>query len=306
MSARRISLVVVSAAICVTAAPLPARAAFPGRNGRIAYEFRSYDPATGISEDDIRDVAPNGMGDRLLRGCREMQETAISGDCSIFYFDPAFSADGTRIVFNAGASLARMNSNGGSLHRIPNHAQSSFEPAWSPGGSRIVFSGRSASGHVGLYTEDPSGDHLRKLIGAGGKPAWSTRGLIAFERGTSRSQRDIFVVRADGRAVRRVTRAGGGQPAWSPHGTKLAFVRHRTGFIVGADGRGLRPLTTQGLDVRTLAWSPDGRQIAFQSDKGGGIFVEDMDGGNMHRVAASGSSSAKPATATAPDWQPVR
>jgi dipeptidyl aminopeptidase/acylaminoacyl peptidase len=55
------------------------------------------------------------------------------------------------------------------------------------------------------------------------------------------------------------------QPLISPDGRLVAFVSDRTGqtavYVVGADGRGLRRISTALAQPRLLGWSPDGRDI---------------------------------------------
>ncbi len=54
-----------------------------------------------------------------------------------------------------------------------------------------------------------------------------------------------------------------------------------------ADGGNVRQLTdTPSVVDEDPAWSPDGKQIIFQSDRNGNfeIYVMDRDGGNQRRL----------------------
>jgi Tol biopolymer transport system component len=114
---------------------------------------------------------------------------------------------------------------------------------------------------------------------------------------------DIYGMNADGSGRRRLTRSpqNDGDPVWSPDGRRLAFVRVRGGradiYVVDADGSGLRRLAhaitfrpdpgapSSGFGANP-AWSPDGRRIAFMSNRDGNddIFVVNADGSGLRNL----------------------
>ncbi len=149
------------------------------------------------------------------------------------------------------------------------------EPAWSPDGRGLVFVGRVA-GVTDLYTVRPDGSDLERVTADASvedRPIWSSRGQIAFERGTG-----IWSVRADGTGLRRLARRGR-HPDWSPGGTRLVFERERRLYTVSRTGRDLRRLAGTGIYP---AWSPSGRRIAFRRKFD--IYTARADGTRRRRV----------------------
>jgi len=95
----------------------------------------------------------------------------------------------------------------------------------------------------------------------------------------------LYLVNANTTDLTQLTNMENGacQPSWSPDGMQLVFISPCLGrgdffetiynesslYIINADGTGLKQLTpSPGSDFEP-AWSPDGKQIAFTSIRGG-------------------------------------
>ena len=164
-----------------------------------------------------------------------------------------------------------------------------------------------------------SGDGLRqtRLTAAGlnQDPSWSADGKkIVY---TNRDWDDIFQMNADGSDQRNLNRADGMDfsPAYFPTGTKVAFTAVRgEGFqydiytmTLSANGQvtGLTRITTnEGADDMQPTVSPDGKRIAFVSDRDGDFEIYVM-------KAAPESATNRPVKLTrntvrdsGPDWSP--
>ena len=90
---------------------------------------------------------------------------------------------------------------------------------------------------------------------------------------------------------------------YDPSGTRLAIVGSVDGvseIFTATTGGGLTRLTKdRHIDVGP-SWSPDGRQIAFVSDRTGApqIYVMNADGGDVRRLTFDGAYN------TSPSWSP--
>jgi acid phosphatase type 7 len=271
----------------LAAVPAGAEAAFPGRNGELAY----HGSAGGV----LYVRGADGDGLRRVR---------VPGRPA----DPAYSPLGRRIAFASNGAIWVMNAEGTDVRRLTPPGLWSRSPAWAPDGAAITFAG-GAEGTRDLYRIALDGSDLRRLtstVGDEDAPAWSPRGgRIAFAR-----RGDIHTIGANGAQPRRLTygRHVDDAPAWSPGGTRIVFTRawrpaperrksrrrSRPGtdaarrgavqrretrrerirrrpqlYAMRRSGARKRRLTLLPYGVTAPAWSPDGREIAFGSGRPG-------------------------------------
>lgn len=290
-NSKLMALAVGAVVAAMLGAPTAGQAAFPGFNGKIAFQtFRD-------GNYEIYLMNPDGTGLQRLTN-----ETPFDGQ-------PAWSADGTKLAFASVYGIQVMNADGTGRYSVttnPFHE----EPAWSPDGTKIAYSYESADdSEIHVVNVDGTGDvTISNHPDADFNPAWSPDGSkIAFTRISLEDNQYnyyLFVMNPDGSDQVKLT--GGGfirDPDWSPDGSKIAFA----GFgieVMNADGSGrTRLMNTSSGQPRQPAWSPDGSQIAFTRalDLAGSdeVIVMNEDGTDQRRLTTT------PGFDGDPSWQPI-
>ena len=254
-----------------------AQAAFPGRDGLVAFE--GYGPELGTYA-----VAPDGSGLQQL----------LSGGIV-----PTWSPDGLQLAFSdddsGGAFQAFTARPGGADRTQLTHAVYDDAGSFSPDGSRLAVTHCDTPHgpcHLGVVNSDGSGEHVISDLGPGGI-AWSPQGTsIAFVSGGF-----AYTIDPDGSGLQQVAAVGGGLD-WSPDGTRLALTAPGGGIVsVRPDGSDRQTLDGNASDGSPV-WSPDGTQLAFVRD--GTLMAMGVDGSHPRVLATPAQGFFCCAT-----WQPL-
>ena len=252
-----VSLVAVAVAAWVTVRPQPAKAEFPGQNGRIAFMKQDSDEhwQTWVATQDLK---------------TQVQLTSGSADSGWAVWKP----EGAKLAFdsnradpdpndqNAINDIFKMNPDGTGVVKLTDSKSFDGDAGWSPDGRRIAFDSDRANhqGRQEIYTmaQDGTGVHRVSTL-----PATAEFDLA---------------------------------PRFSPDGTKLVFTRYKRDpdlaalFTIRVDGSGLRQLTPWGNGAADADWAPDGKKIVFEANPEKGASAPDKDGchGEIYTVDPDG------------------
>jgi len=289
-------LVFVISIIANTTTPT-AYAAFPGANGKIAFQhcgpFYSY-PFSCRPE--IWVMEPDGSNQTMLT----------------YGFHPSWSPDGTKIAFMYDGWIWVMNADGSNQVQLSDGQD--HDPAWCSN-DKIVFES-IRDGNNEIYIMDNDGGNQTRLTfdpDWDGDPACSPDGTqIAFSSDRAVSEggpEEIYKMNIDGSNLVRLTNVSGnkGEPNWSPDSKKIALRHSWTIWKMDADGeypnKNLEQLTFDCCDYAP-AWSPDGNKIVFHTTRhypdAHEIYMMNPDGNNQERITYNSTYMDE-----FPDWQPL-
>jgi hypothetical protein len=278
--------------------------------------------------------------DRARKFSEPLLNQRTTGGFSEMFIAPALSPDGKLITFISQGNFLRGEvfpdlwlGDAETGKRIKRLIQTTTSPdfeelrllysqsAFSPDGKLLAFSAQREGRDV-LYVMDVEKRRTIKRFDAGlewvTSPSWSPDGKQIVVSGTTSGLTDLYVIDYETSALRRLTNDKNGdmQPAWSPDGQTIAFTTERgdetdidalrignwriatysiaTGLISvvpGQDGHNMNP-----------QWSPDGKSLAFVSDRTGiaNVFLYEIEAKEHYQLtnvigAVSGITEWSPA-----------
>ena len=235
-----------------------------------------------LSSDEIeavewnRDSTAFALQGVSLEGCGPS-----SYKCAQWYLH-VFSRDGVPLAQFGDARAAAWS---------PDGKQLAFEVGWfaDPDGISVHVARADGSRHRNLSAKlTKSGDTCWRY------PRWVGRTRVSFDQtgcdadDYGAGTRSAVVEAATGRLVRSIP---GTNATPSPNGKRIAYLSARGSgvglFVASADGRRPQRLSPPHAQVEELAWSGDGRFLAFTmggDDDGQQLYVVNSRGGRIRQV----------------------
>ncbi|MGQ0701714.1 MAG: BamA/TamA family outer membrane protein [Gemmatimonadales bacterium] len=170
--------------------------------------------------------------------------------------------------------------------------------SWSPDGRYLAVAAKRAGKDDIVIIEVERNRTVRSILlplSGASTPTWSPDGTKLVFSGLEGGISDLYVVNADGSGLQRLTtdKHADLHPVWSPDGKTIAFTTDRgpatdfdelrwgelrVGFYDLASGQIELPDAMAVGRNSNAQWAPDGRSLAFVSDRNGvaNIFLYDL------------------------------
>jgi len=184
-------------------------------------------------------------------------------------------------------------------------------------GERPVFTSKivyisDRDGNDELYMMDYDGQNQMRLTFnriIDYMPAWSADGKKIAYTSYRGIEAGLYIYNPyEGDRKEVMTEGTNFAPAFSPDGKKLAFCSTREEgnseiYVANSDGTSVKRVSFNNAIDTSPTWSPNSREIAFTSDRGGSpqIYIMDAEGSNVRRASFGGSYHDAPAWSPAGD-----
>jgi Tol biopolymer transport system component/imidazolonepropionase-like amidohydrolase len=213
----------------------------------------------------------------------------------------ALSPDGRTIAIDLLGALWTLSVDGGQVTRILEDGYDARMPAWSPDGRRLAFQAYHSSTWA-IWTVNADGTGLRQETRGpfdDREPHWSPDGTrLAFS--SDRPRLDLRPPSGPPSPGTTPVPTSDLRPPTGPPSPGTEVSGNYDVWVLTLATGDVRPLTSSPANEYMPAWSPDGHEIAFVSDRhdGRGVYAISVDTGAERLVSADAR------TVAAPTWSP--
>ncbi|MFI5058336.1 MAG: CehA/McbA family metallohydrolase [Candidatus Acidiferrales bacterium] len=238
-------------------------------------------------------------------------------------YQPDWSPDGQKVVYCSyqkdAVEMWLLDLETGKTVQLTSGGAVNVEPRWSPDGKQIVFVSTSYNKRFHIFRADVQNGKLENVTRLTGEtksplpryyysafdheisPVWSRDGkeiLFVSNRGHIYGTGGFWRVRAEpgaeAREIHYEETTWRARPDFSPDGTRIVFSSYlgrqwHQLWIMPANGGDAFPVSYGNWDETSVRWSPDGKQLAFVSNRNGEteLWTENVPGGEQLRLDAA-------------------
>ncbi|HZQ71010.1 MAG TPA: CehA/McbA family metallohydrolase [Terriglobales bacterium] len=279
---------------------------------------------------DSRSVVYSMAGSLWRQGIRDSTAEQLTWGEGYDY-QPDCSHDGHWVVYASylkdAVELWALNMHTRQTRQLTANGAVNLEPRFSPDGKRLAFVSSSYKGHFHIFTADfDNGElsHVERLTGETRStlpryyysafdheisPAWSPDGseiVYVSNRGHIYGTGGFWRMKAASGAFPREIHyeetAWKARPEFSPDGKRLVYASYlgqawHQLWIMPSEGGSSFPLSYGSFDNINPRWSPDGKSIAFISNRRGNtsLWVQEVLSGGQKEIQARERKYLKPA-----------
>jgi TolB protein len=289
-------------------------------------------PSSVTWSPDSREVIYS-MGGSLWRQHVDSNSAQQLTDGNGYDYQPDWSPDGKSVVYvsyqHDAMELWLLDLATGSTKQLTKNAAVNVEPRWSPDGKRVVYVSSAYHGRFHIFVMnavEESAESKTSIVRLTEEtkstlpryyyaeydteihPTWSRDGkeiLFVSNRGHIYGTGGFWRMRAEPRAeaheIHYEETTWKSRPDFSPDGTKILYSSYlgeqwHQLWLMPANGGDAFPISYGDWDETYARWSPDGKRIAFISNRSGNteLWLQDFPGGGQRRLVAAERKYLKP------------
>ena len=245
-------------------------------------------------------------------------------------YQPDCPPDGKWVIYDSynkdAVELWALNLSNGKTQQLTHNGSVNLEPRFSPDGKRVAFVSTQYKGHLHIFVADFRNGELTSITRLTGEtrsslpryyysqfdheisPAWSTDGseiLFVSNRnhiyGTGGFWRMKAEAGSEPREIHYEETTWKARPDFSPDGKRIVYASYlgqqwHQLWLMPAQGGDPFPISYGDFDNVSPRWSPDGKHIAFISNRNGNtsLWLQEVLGGAQTELIAKERRYLKP------------
>jgi Tol biopolymer transport system component len=238
-------------------------------------------------------------------------------------YQPDWSPDGKSVVYctywKDAIELWLLDLATGKTEQLTSGGAVNVEPRWSPDGQRIVYVATGYNKRFHIFVGDVRDGHLENVARLTGEtkspllhyyysafdheisPVWSRDGkeiLFVSNRGHIYGTGGFWRMKAEpgaeAREIHYEETTWRARPDFSPDGSRIVYGSYlgrqwHQLWLMPANGGDVFPISYGDWDETNVRWSPDGKQLAFISNRGGEtqLWLQRIPGGAQRQLEIS-------------------